>query len=158
MKEPNHPHFVLSDAQYCHVLEDRLVIGKRELPEKLPEPRNKLDLVLLLLQTGGIAILVFFLVMTVIAKYYFVTFTVSALLLLLLFSIMRTIGFTNTKAIYKSDVLAVDYKKRSIGYDFFVVRYSGEHGKLWKRRLIIYDSQDCLNQALKVMKDAGLLK
>jgi hypothetical protein len=158
MKEPVHPHFVLSDAQYCHFLDDRLVIGKKDLPEKLPAPKNKLDVMLLLIQLLGLALLGFFIVMTVLAKYYMVTFTVSGLFLLLVYSVVRTAGFTTTQSIMKSNIVGVEYHKRGLGYDFFIINYSGEKGKLCKRRLAIYDSKQCLEQALQVMKEQGLLK
>mgnify|MGYP000683953499 CR=1 FL=1 len=158
MNEPTHAHFVLADAQYCHVLKDRLVIGKRELPEKMPEPAGKPDYVTLALQLAGILILSFFLVMTLITHYYVITFTLGILLLTLGISFIRTAGFTSTKAILIADIVGVDYKKRMFGYDYFIVHYAGPHGKECKRRLAIYDSQKCLDQALSVMKEAKLLK
>ncbi|MEO5643706.1 MAG: hypothetical protein ABIQ40_06700 [Bacteroidia bacterium] len=158
MNEPTHAHFVLADAQYCHVLNDRLIIGNRELPQKMPEPTGKPDYTTLGLQISGILILAFFLIMTLITHYYVVTFTVSLLLLTLLISFIRTAGFTSTKAIMTADIVGVDYKKRFLGYDFFIVHYAGPKGKECKRRLPIYDSEKCLEQALTVMKEAKLLK
>jgi hypothetical protein len=158
MKEPTHAHFVLADAQYCHVLNDRLLIGKRELPEKMPEPVGKPDYVTLALQLGGMLILTFFLVMTLITHYYVITFTLGILLLTLGLSFIRTAGFTSTNIIMISDIVGVDYKKRMFGYDYFIVHYAGPQGKECKRRLPIYDSQKCLEQALTVMKEAKLLK
>lgn len=158
MNEPTHAHFVLADAQYCHVLKDRLFIGKRELPEKMPEPVGKPDYVTLALQLSGILVLTFFLIMTLITHYYVITFTISLLLLTLCISFIRTAGFTSTNAIMIADIVGVDYKKRMFGYDFFIVHYAGPQGKECKRRLPIYDSEKCLNQALTVMKEAKLLK
>jgi hypothetical protein len=158
MNEPLHPHFVLSDGQYCHVLEDRLYIGKRQLPSSLPPPNNRLDYFLLALQVLGVCVLGFFTVMTVITSYYVVTFTLGALLILLGLSLIRSTGFTATPVIMREDVVGVDFKKRSFGYDVFIVNYSGPEGKLWKRRLIIYDSAACVKQAVDVMQEAGLLK
>jgi hypothetical protein len=157
MNEPTHPHFVLSDGQYCHVLEDRLVIGKRELPATMPAAKNKLDYVQLALIIGGLCLLSFFFVMTLITQYYVITFTLLMLITVLFFSLLRTASFTSTPIIMKDDIVGVDYHKRSFGYDFFIVRYSGEGGKLWKRRLVIYDSAESLAQALKVMHEAKLL-
>lgn len=158
MNEPKHPHFILSDAQYCHVLDDKLYIGKRELPEKYPAVKNRLDVVLMILQLAGALILGFFLFMTIITHYYLITLTLGLLTMLLVVSLIRTLGYTNTSVIIKADIVGVDYHKVSIGYDYFVVHYSGEGGKAWKRRLTIYDSSQSLQQALQVMKDAGLLK
>ncbi|HTL80083.1 MAG TPA: hypothetical protein VL651_00185 [Bacteroidia bacterium] len=158
MNEPTHAHFILSDAQYCHVLEDRLYVGRKDVPEKFPQVKNSFDGVLLILQVAAFLLLAFFITMTIVVHYYVVTLTLGMLLLLLMVSVIRTLGFTNTKVIMKADILGVDYFKKSVGYDFFVVRYSGEGGKLWKRRLTLYDSQQSIKQALEVMKEAGLLK
>ncbi len=158
MNEPTHAHFVLADAQYCHVLSNRLLIGKRDLPEKMPEPTGKPEYLMLAFQLVGILILTFFLIMTIITHYYVITFTISLLLLTLIFSFFRTAGFTATKTIMIADIARVDYKKKMFGYDYFIVHYAGPHGKQCKRRLPIYDSQICLDQALAVMKEAKLLK
>lgn len=158
MNEPTHSHFVLADASYCHLLEDRLYIGKREVPDKLPAPLNQLDLVTLLLQIAGLAVLLFFIVMTIITQYYVVTFTLGLLAITLGISLIRSAGFTATKTILKADILSVNYHKRMFGYDFFIIRYAGPGGKVWKRRLAIYDSHRCLEQALVAMKEAGLMK
>ncbi|MDQ3111547.1 MAG: hypothetical protein M3R17_16795 [Bacteroidota bacterium] len=158
MNEPTHAHFVLADADYCHVLNDRLIIGKRELPEKLPVATSKPDYMTIGLLITAILVLSFFLVMTLIVHYYVVTFTLSVLLLLTLVGMIRTAGFTSTKLIMIADIVAVDYKKRMFGYDFFIIHYAGPNGKKCRRRLAIYDSHKCLEQALTVMKEAGLLK
>jgi hypothetical protein len=158
MNEPTHSHFILADASYCHVLEDRLYIGKREVPEKIPAPLNKLDFVTLSLQLAGLIVLLFFDVMTIITHYYVVTFTLSLLALTLGISLIRSAGFTATKTIFKEDIIGVTYHKKLMGYDYFIIRYAGPGGKVWKRRLAIYDSHQCLEQALKAMKDAGLMK
>jgi hypothetical protein len=158
MNEPTHAHFVLADADYCHVLNDRLIIGKRELPPKLPEPAGNPDYTTLGLLLAATLLLGFFLVMTLITHYYVVTFTLSILLLLTLTSLIRNAGYTATKAIMIADIVGVDYKKRMVGNDYFIIHYAGPNGKECKRRLAIYDSQKCLEQALTVMKEAGLLK
>lgn len=158
MKEPVNPHFVLSDGNYCHFLDDRLVIGKCDLPEKIPSPVNKMNFVVLVLQVLAICVLSFFLVMTVIASYFIVTFTLACLLLIGIITIFRGVKYSDTKAILKDDILKVEYHKRAFGYDFFTVAYAGEGGKIWAKRLTIYDSQQCLDQALLVMKEQGLLK
>jgi len=158
MNEPTHSHFVLADAQYCHVLSDRFYIGKRDVPEKFPEPINKLDFVTLALQIAGLSVLLFIVVITFISQYYVITFTSSLLAVTLALALIRSAGFTSTKTILKVDVLSVEYHKKMLGYDFFVIRYAGKGGKVWKRRLAIYDSQQCLDQAMKTMRDAGFLK
>ncbi|MCX6310840.1 MAG: hypothetical protein NT084_04310 [Bacteroidetes bacterium] len=158
MNEPKHPHFVLADATYCHVLEDRLFIGKRILPEKFPEPINRLDFVTFILQMSAILILMFFIVVTLITHFYVVTFTLSLLFITLGIALLHSAGFTATKTIMIADIVGVAYTKKLMGFDYFIVRYTGPEGKVWKRRLAIYDSHRCLDQALQVMKDAKLLK
>jgi hypothetical protein len=108
--------------------------------------------------TAGLLILGFFHQMTLLVDFYVVTFTLGVLMLALVLALVRTVGQTTTKVIPRADILGVDYKKRLFGYDSFIIRYAGEHGKVWKRRLAIYDSQQCLNQALEVMKTEGLMK
>lgn len=157
MNEPKHPHFVLADASYCHVLEDRLLIGKRVLPEKFPEPINKLDYVTFFLQLGGMLVLLFFIVVTIMTSFYVVTFTLGLFFITLGIALKHSAGFTATKTIMIADIIGVEYRKRFMGYDFFIIRYSGPGGKVWKRRLAIYDSARCLEQALLVMKEAKLL-
>jgi hypothetical protein len=158
MKEPVNPFFVLSDGQYCQFLEDRLIIGKADVPDPLPKPAAVNDIETLLLQGIGIAILGFFTVMTIVVAYYVVTFTLLALLVLLAVWFKRTLGFTNTRAIMRTDIVGTTYHKRAFGYDFFILSYAGPKGKLLKRRLVIYDSQKCLEQALLVMQEQGVLK
>jgi hypothetical protein len=158
MNEPTHPHFVLADAQYCHVLKDRLIIGKRDLPEKMPEPTGNPDYMTLAFLSAGFLILSFFLVMTLLSSFYVVSFTLGILLLTLAIALIRSFGYTSTKAIMIADIVGVDYKKKMFGYDYFIVHYAGPQGKECKRRLPIYDSQKCLDQALAVMKEAKLLK
>ncbi len=158
MNEPQHPHFVLADASYCHVLEDRLFIGKRILPENFPAPINKLDYVTFILQLSGLLILLFFIVVTLISHFYVVTFTLGLLSVTLGIALLHSAGFTATKSILIADIVGVEYKKRLMGFDYFIVRYSGPGGKVWKRRLAIYDSHRCLDQALQVMREAKLLK
>ena len=158
MNEPKHSHFVLADASYCHVLEDKLYIGKRELPEKFPLPTYKLDFLTLTFQLLGLLVLSFFIVMTLMTKFYVITFTLSLFTITLALATLRSAGFTNTFNIPIASIVKVDYTKKSFGYDFFVIHYYDKIGKIWKRRLAIYDSKICLDQAIAAMKDAKLLK
>jgi hypothetical protein len=158
MNEPKDPHFMLSDGSYCHVLEDRLYIGKKEIPGTFPPQKHGMDIVTFGLQLAALLLLGFFITMTVIVHYYMVTFMLSLLLLLLGVSLVRTFGYTNTMVIMKADVVGVKYLHRSVGYDLFIVSYSGKNGNLRKRRLMIYDSKETSTKAIAVMKEAGLLK
>ncbi|MBI3512253.1 MAG: hypothetical protein HY064_16455 [Bacteroidetes bacterium] len=158
MNEPKHPHFILSDAQYCHVLDDKLYIGKRDLPPNFPEVKNKPDRVVIILQAAAFLVLSFFIVMTLVTHYYMVTLTLSILMALLIGSALRMIGYTSTSVILREDIVGVNFQHKPIGFDFFVINYSGENGKLWKRRLVLYDSAQSVQQAIEVMKKAGYLK
>lgn len=158
MKEPVNPHFVLSDGNYCHFLDDRLVIGKCDLPAKLPEPVNKTNMLVIGLLAAAIVVLLFFLVMTILVSFYIVTFTIACLLVLSFVTIFRGVKYSNTPAIMKADIIKAQYHKRAFGYDFFTLIYAGEGGKLWARRLAIYDSQQALDQALQVMKEQRILQ
>lgn len=158
MKEPANPHFVLSDGTFCQFLDDRLVIGKADLPGKNPVPSNRPDPVSLGLMIAALLVLGFLLVMTVIAHFYIITLTLGLLFSFTLVSFVRSVKYSATPVIMKGDILSVKYHKRGIGYDFFVIIYSGKDGKAWLRRLAIYDSQQCLDQALQVMHEQGLLR
>jgi hypothetical protein len=158
MKEPKHPHFVLSDGEYCQLVDGKLVIGKRDLPEHLPVPTGKPDYVMLGLMIFGLLLLGFFLGMTIVAHYYVVTFTLAVLFLTLGGAVYKSAGYTSTKAIVVADIVGVDYKKKMFGYDYFIIHYAGPNGKDCKRRLTIYDSPQCLEQALSLMRYIGFLK
>lgn len=158
MREPKNPHFVLSDGEYCQLTEGKLIIGKRDLPPVLPPVTGTPDYVMLGLQIAGLILLGFFLGMTIIAKYYVVTFTLAVLFITLAGSVYKMAGYTSTKAIIVADIVGVDYKKKMFGFDYFIVHYAGPKGKDCKRRLNIYDSQQCLEQALNLMKGIGFLK
>jgi hypothetical protein len=158
MNEPKHPHFVLSDATYCHVLADRLVIAKRDLPSSLPEPGGRPLWFELIGLSLCAAIMAFFFVMAVLAKMYLLAALLLALGCFSAISAARMIGFTDSKAILRSDILSVTYHRRRIGNDFFIVIYATSKGKVARRRLMIYDSEQCLQQALTVMMTEGLFK
>ena len=158
MREPAYPHFVLADGEYCQLVDGKLIIGKRDLPPVLPPVIGTPDYVVLGLQLAGLLLLGFFLGMTIVAKYYVVTVTLAILFLTLAGSVYKMAGYTSTRAIIVADIVGVDYKKKLFGYDYFVVHYAGPKGKDCKRRLTIYDSSKCLEQALDLMKELGFLK
>jgi hypothetical protein len=157
MNEPEHPHFVLSDGQYCHVMPEGLIIAKKKIPDPRPVQNDKPDYLSATFLIVGALILAGFIVACAMIDFFVVIFMLSLLELLILGSLFRMLGYSQTNFIPRADITGVDYKKRNFGYDYFVVHYAGKNGKDRKRRLVIYDSQDCLNQALKVMKSEGLL-
>jgi hypothetical protein len=158
MNEPQHPHFVLSDARYCHVLGEGLAISaKKEIPVDFKQ-NDKPDYFSAFWLILGIVVVSFFMVMCTITELYVVVVLMGALNTLMIVSLYRTLGFSQTDFIPRNDITAVQYFKKNFGYDFFVVHYSGEKGKALKRRLVIYDSHECLLQALEVMNQQGLLK
>jgi hypothetical protein len=107
---------------------------------------------------AGLLLLGFFLSMTLITHYYVVTFTLAVLFLTLGGAVYRSSGYTSTKVIVAADIVGVDYKKKMFGYDYFIIHYAGPNGKDCKRRLAIYDSPQCLEQALNLMRYLGFLK
>ena len=158
MNEPEHPHFVLSDARYCHVLRDGLIVAKKQVPVKRPVQKDSPDLVSIGFLIVGILISTFFAVMCTITELYVTVVLLGTLDLLMIYTLIRVIGFAQTEFIARKDILSADYHKRNFGYDFFIVHYTGQNGTRKKRRFIIYDSQECLTQALKVMQEEGILK
>jgi hypothetical protein len=158
MNEPEHPHFILSDARYCHVLQEGLIISTKKIPTERPVQNDKPDYVSSMWLVLGIAVLTFFMIMCVITKLYPVVVLMSALNILMIVTLYRMLGFSQSNFIPREDIVGVQYFKKNFGYDWFLVNYTGKNGKLCKRRLVIYDSAECLNQALTVMKTEGLLK
>lgn len=158
MNEPEHPHFVLSDGRYCHVLQEGLIVSKKNLPEERPVQKDGPDAVSLGFLIVGIAIATFFMVMCWITSFYVVVVMLGTLNLLMLISLIKAIGFSQTEFIPRTAIKEVKYTKRNFSYDYFIVHYTGLKGNPCKRRFVIYDSQDCLDQALRVMTEEGLLK
>jgi hypothetical protein len=155
MNEPLHPHFVLADGTYCHVLADRLVMAKRDLPKVMPEPTGKKLWFEVIGMTVAALIMLFFFVMMLISGYYLLGFLTIVLATFSGYTAFRLLGYTETPAILRDDILKLAYHRRSIGNDFFVVFYTDPAGKMARRRLTIYDSKESLLQALRVMKDEG---
>lgn len=158
MNEPEHPHFVLSDARYCHVLEKGLVVSNKKVATVVVEQNDKPDYASGIWLMIGIVVLFFFMVMCTITELYVVVVLMGALNVLAIVSLYRTLTFSQTEFIPRGDILNVEYFKKSFGYDWFLVHYTGKNGQPCKKRLVIYDSQECLKQALDVMKSQGLLK
>ncbi|GAB4131140.1 MAG: hypothetical protein Fur0041_01170 [Bacteroidia bacterium] len=158
MFEPQHPHFVLSDGMYCHVLDEGLYIGKKDLPKSLPESDDTPDILSMIFQAIAALVFYFFVFMSMKAGYYVITFMTGVLAVYLSWKFYSSLGFTQTNFIRRADVLNVSYLKKNFGYDAFVITYAGKDGKAKKRRLTIYDSRECLVQALDVMQQEGLLK
>lgn len=158
MNEPQHPHFVLSDASYCHVLPQGLVVSKKKEVKEMPVQNDKPDYFSSVWLIIGAAILTFFMVVCTITELYVIVVLMGGLNGLVLVSLYRSIAFSQTEFIPRDDVNAVQYFRKNFGYDYFLVHYTGKNGKACKRRLVIYDSAECLNQALGVMKAEGFLK
>lgn len=158
MNEPEHPHFVLSDARYCHVLTEGLIISTKKIPSDRPVQNDKPDYVSSIWLVLGISLLTFFMIMCTITKLYPIVVLMMALTILMIVSLYRMMGFSQSEFIPRAAINSVQYFKKNFGYDWFLVHYTGKNGKPCKRRLVIYDSSECLNQALTVMKSEGLLK
>jgi hypothetical protein len=158
MNEPQHPHFVLSDASYCHVLQEGLVISSKKEVKVIPTQNDRPDYFSGFWLILGITVLTFFMVVCTITELYVMVVLMGALNGLVIVSLYRTLGFSQTAFIPREDITAVQYVKRNFGYDWFLVHYTSQNGKAAKRRLVIYDSAECLNQALEVMRAEGFLK
>jgi hypothetical protein len=158
MREPANPHFILSDGEYCHFLEDRLFFGKIDLPKQFPSVNHRPDILAVTMQFVGIFLLLSFLISSFMVKFYVLVFILTALLATLSVWTMRTIQFSTAKWILRKDIVGATYHKQQLGYDYFIIQYSPEKGKLFKRRVVIYDSERSLEQALRVMTEEGILK
>lgn len=156
MNEPQHPHFILADGTYCHILSDRLVIAKKEIPAVLPEPTGKKLWFEIIGMSLAAVIMLFFFGMTVVSGYYLLAFLTFVLACFSGFAVYRMFGFTDTKAILRDNIQQIVYHRRKIGNDAFIVYYTDPEGKPARRRLNIYDSRECMIQALQVMDEEGL--
>ena len=158
MNEPQHPHFVLSDARYCHVLQQGLVISNKKTVTEIPAQNDNPDYVSSIWLILGIAVISFLITMCAITGMWVVVFLLGLIDGLMIVTLYRMLGFSQSAFIPRDDVTGVEYFKRNFGYDWFLVHYTGKNGKHCKRRLVIYDSAECLNQALTVMKAENFLK
>ena len=158
MNEPQHPHFVLSDARYCHVLQQGLVISNKKTVMEIPAQNDNPDYVSSIWLILGIAVISFLITMCAITGMWVVVFLLGLIDGLMIVTLYRMLGFSQSAFIPRDDVTGVEYFKRNFGYDWFLVHYTGKNGKHCKRRLVIYDSAECLNQALTVMKAENFLK
>jgi hypothetical protein len=157
MNEPEHPHFVLSDAMYVHVLPEGLIVAKKDLPKVMPVQKDGPETMTLALLGAAVFVTLFFAVMTAITGMYLITFLMAAMLFLAVQNLLRSLKFSATDFIPRSAIKGVEYRKKSFGFDSLIVTYSGKNGKVFMRRFAIYDSHDCLVQALQVMKTEGWL-
>jgi hypothetical protein len=133
------------------------VISNKKDAKVTPEQKDSPDYASGIWLSIGIAILTFFMVMCTITELYVVVVLMGALNVLMIVSLYRTLGFSQTEFIPRADINGVEYHKKNFGYDHFLVHYTGKDGSARKRRLVIYDSQECLTQALGVMKSQGFL-
>lgn len=157
MNEPEHPHFVLSDGQYCHVLKEGLIVSKKKAPQQLPEQKDTPDYTSLGLLGAGIIILTFLSGMCAVTGMYLVVVLLGALDIFAIMVFIRMIGFSQTEFIPRNDIQAVNYVKRNFGFDWFIIHYTGKDGKHHKRRLMLYDSKEAITQAVNVMQAEGFL-
>lgn len=157
MNEPEHPHFVLSDAMYVHVLPEGLIVGRKELPKVMPEQKDGPETMTLALLGAASGITLFFAIMTAITGMYLITFLMAAMMFLAVQNLLRSLKFSATDFVPRNAIQSVEYRKKSFGFDSLVVNYKGKNGKQFTRRFAIYDSHDCLVQALQVMKNEGWL-
>lgn len=135
-----------------------LIISKKKIPAEVPAKNDAPDVLSGIFLVIGASIFTFLMVMCAITGMYIVVFLLGLIDALLIVTLIRTLAYSQTEFIPRDDVSGVEYFSRNFGYDVFVVHYSGDKGKHRKRRLVIYDSQECLTQALHVMTAEGFLK
>ena len=158
MNEPEHPHFVLSDGMYCHVLEQGLIVSKKKIPAEAPLQSDRPDFVTSSFLLIAALILTFLLVMCFITGMYIVVALLGLMDAFAIIGFVRTISSSQSPFVPKADVIDTRYVKRNFGYDWMLVFYTGKDGKVRRRRYTIYDSHECLVQALDAMKSQGYLK
>ncbi|MGL4597132.1 MAG: hypothetical protein ACRCYO_06380 [Bacteroidia bacterium] len=158
MNEPKHPHFVLADGLYCHIFSEQLIVGKKELKDPKPVANDKPNLPVIIAVAIGVLISAGFFTATFMIGLFVFTFLFLFIGLLATITLARLVTFSQTPVINRSDILDVKYKKQVLGNDSIIVTYSGTGGRLLRRRFAIYDSEECLNQALRVLDEEGLMK
>jgi hypothetical protein len=155
MNEPEHPHFVLSDASYVHMMEEGWIVGKKDLPKETPTQKDGPDRMSVILLGAATGITLFFAVMTAITGMYLITFLMGGMMLLSVQNLLRSFRYSQTMFIPRNAISGVTYSRKSFGFDSFVVTYKGKNGQDYKRRFSIYDSKDCLLQALEAVHNEG---
>lgn len=155
MNEPEHLHFVLSDATYVHMMEEGWIVGKKDLPKDTPKQNDGADKVNIILLSAATAITMFFAIMTAITGMYLITLLMVGMMLYVIQNLIRSFRYSQTMFIPRNSISGVTYKKKSFGFDSFVVTYKGKNGQTYLRRFSIYDSSDCLLQALDAVHKEG---
>lgn len=158
---PKNNYFTMSDGQFCHVLNDRIVITPKLTIIDMPEPFDGPALGSQIL-FGGIAVVGFALTVC----FFIVGFYPLAVMTMLAgissaIAFMRGSKYSATNIIKRASIIGVEYKVVNYGYDYFLVHYTDqekpESGLTFKRRIAIYDSAEIIAQAVALMKAEGLL-
>lgn len=160
MQPETHIFFRLSDGDYCHVLDDKLVFSAHKAIRDIDEMKEKRKgLVKLGIAAVAFGILMFFSRRVLVDIYMnakglffgIVAFVISVF-------IFAYIGIINQKlVILRSEIINITYRKRGIGYSYFLIEYNS-NGKLRSKKVKLYDEPLAEQHAVNVMREAGLLK
>jgi hypothetical protein len=158
MNEPKHPHFVLADGLYCHIFSDQLMVGKKEIKDPKPVANDKPNLPVIIGVAIGVLVSAGFFTATFMIGLYVFTFLFLFIGLLATITLARLVTFSQTPVVLRADIVDVAYKKQLLGNDSVIVTYLAKGGRVLRRRFAIYDSEECLNQALRVLDEEGLMR
>jgi magnesium-transporting ATPase (P-type) len=152
--------FRLSDGDYCHILDDKLVFTSNKAIREVDEEKEKKKGVTKL----GIAAVAFsiflFFSRSVLVDIFVnnkMVFVIIVLIILLVFTLAYMSIMNQQLVIPRNEIISVELRKRGLGYSYFLVRYNSK-GKLKTKKVKLYDEPAAEQQAVDVMREAGLLK
>lgn len=156
-EKPSLKYFPMADGLYCHVLPDRLLINRSKEVRKEPEQKDGPNMLMIaLLMLLGIAAMFFF-ANFVLTQFYPMAFAVLAVVVAIVFGLRNQMRYSATDLIPRDKILKTTFHRKSIGYDYFVVHYRGANGKIYLRKINIYDSQEVNKQALELFYTEELI-
>ena len=150
-------YFNLSDGKYCFVLPDRIIITPKLSNTTWPEPKEGPD-------TGSQ--ILFGIIGTVCAVlsvlFFYVGFYPLAVMTTLacaggFVSFYRGTKFSATPCIYRNTIEHCSYHKVNFAYDYFLLRYKSASGKIYLKRITVYDSAEIAAKAVSLFQAEGLL-
>lgn len=156
-EKPSLNYFPMADGLYCHVLPDRLLINRAKEVRKEPEQKDGPNMIMIgVLMVLGI-IAMFFFVNFILTQFYPMAFAVLAVVVAVTFGLRSQMRYSATDLIPRDKILKTTFNRKSIGYDYFLVHYRGVNGKIYLRKINIYDSQEVTKQALELFYHEELI-
>jgi len=149
---------------YCHILPDKIVLTRTGVIGDLSEIVVKESSSRILIIYGIIAVgLLCFALMNYLTNHNLTAFIFCGFGLLLINGIVKSLNFSGTPLVHRSDIQQVVFKKGIFGItkSRFEVLFKNENGKIRKRIIMLpgslMASKESIQQAVQIMLDTGVL-